>query len=409
MIKIVQINTTLNVGSHGKIAEQIGMKIIESRFDSYIAYGRDMHESHSHSIKIGGSVSIFFHYLMTRLFDAHGLWSRSATRHFVNQLKVLKPDLIHLHNIHGYYLNYPILFKYLSELRIPVVWTLHDCWPMMGHCSNPDNEGCERWMKECYNCPLKHRDYPQSYLFDNSRRNYRLKKEFFTSLDNLHVVVVSNWLKTIVERSFLKRFPIDVIYNGIDVGIFKPTENNLREKLNLQDKFVILGVSNVWNSYKGFNDFISLANSLDNSFCIILIGVNNHQIKLLPPNIIGVPKTDNQLELVKYYSMADVVMSLSYQETFGLTIVEGMACGTPAIVYNRTATPELVTKETGIVAHAGSTDSIMEAIAQIKSKSKKSYSVACRKRAVEHFNKEDRCQDYINLYNRLLNGKSGTC
>lgn len=406
MSTIIQINTTQNVGSHGCIAEQLGLKVIAQGGVSYFAYGRTMHESTSKSIKIGDTFSIRWHVLMTRLFDTHGLWSKRATRQFVRKLEEIKPDLVHLHNIHGYYLNYPILFEYLSKTNIPIVWTFHDCWPMMGHCSNPDNEGCIRWKSGCHHCPLKSKDYPQSFLFDNSRRNYELKKHYFTSVDNLHIVTVSNWLKSVVNESFLNGKDTRVIYNGIDTELFRPTESHLKNCLGLEGKYIILGVSNIWWSIKGFDDFIKLAGKLNDDYRIVLIGVGDKELKQLPSNIIGIPRTSNQAELVEYYSMADVVMSLSYQETFGLTIVEGMACGTPAIVYDRTATPELVTPDTGIVAHAGDIDSVVNAILKIQQKGKTFYSSACRQRAVEHFNKDDRFQDYINLYNELLNEKS---
>lgn len=406
MSVIIQINTTQNVGSHGRIAEQLGVKAISQGVESYFAYGRDMKESTSKSIKIGNAFSFRWHVLMTRLFDTHGLWSKHATRQFIQELNEIKPDLIHLHNIHGYYLNYPILFDYLSSANIPVVWTFHDCWPMMGHCSNPDNEGCERWKTECYDCPLKAKDYPQSFLFDNSKSNYRLKKRYFTSVGNLHIVTVSNWLKSVVDESFLKGIDTRVIYNGIDTELFRPVYSIIKGRLGIEGKFVLLALSNVWWPIKGFNDFIKLAEKLDDSFRIVLIGVGVKERKQLPTNIIGIPRTANQAELVEYYSMADVVMSLSYQETFGLTIVEGMACGTPAIVYDRTATPELVTPDTGIVTHAGDIESVVNAIHEIRQNGKDFYSSACRQRAIKHFNKDDRFQDYINLYNELLNEKS---
>lgn len=197
-MKLLQINSIVNSGSTGRIAEEIGQTAIKAGWDSYIAYARKYGSSNSKLIKIGNNIDIKMHGLKTRMFDKHGLASKNATRNFITEIEKIKPDIIHLHNIHGYYINIEILFKYLKYSNIPIVWTLHDCWPITGHCTHFAFIGCEKWKSQCNNCPQKN-SYPSSWLFDRSEKNFNLKKELFTSLPNLTLVPVSKWLAGIAN------------------------------------------------------------------------------------------------------------------------------------------------------------------------------------------------------------------
>lgn len=403
MKKLLQINVVANSGSTGRIAENIGKLAISQRWESYIAYGRGNPESTSELLRIGTNCDMYMHGLQSRLLDNHGLASVGATKKFVEEIKRINPDVIHLHNIHGYYLNYKILFEYLSTIDTPVVWTLHDCWAFTGHCSHFDAIGCEKWQTGCFSCPLKG-EYPVSKFVDASARNYALKKRLFASVPNLTIVPVSRWLAGLVGRSFLGEYPIRVINNGIDTEVFQQRESALRQKHNIEGKFVLVGVAGVWDAMKGFDDFIKLSRLLPDDCVIIMIGLTKKQIDILPPNIIGIERTESQAQLAEYYSMADVIMNLSYQETFGMTTVEGFGCGTPGIVYDRTASPELISQDTGIIVKAGYMNGLLSAIETIKSNGKKHYSAACRQRAVECYNKDDKFNEYINLYNSLTLG-----
>lgn len=405
MPKLLQINVTANWGSHGRIAEEIGMMAISNGWESYIAYGRYANPSKSHLIKIGNEWDVRIHGIETRLFDRHGLASEKATRTFVNTIECLKPEIIHLHNIHGYYLNYPILFDFLYRYGKPVIWTLHDCWPLTGHCAYPVTKNCEKWMVECRNCPLT-KGYPSSYMIDKSKRHYHRKRDCFTSLPDLHIVTVSKWLENIVRNSYLKNYDIRHIYNGIDLSVFRPKEiygDKIIDQLSLSEKKMILGVANVWDDRKGLLDFYRLREKLDNNYLIILVGLNEKQRKKLPCGIVGMGRANSIHQLAEIYSMADVFVNPSIAETFGMTTAEALSCGTPVIVYNATASPELVDEHTGAVVPVGNIQKMADAIVSLcNSECYSTISETCRKRAEIMFNKHDRFQEYINLYEEIL-------
>ena len=398
-MKLLQINSVANIGSTGRIAEQIGQAAMKAGWESYIAYGREAGQSQSHLIKIGSQLDVMWHGVVTRLFDRHGLASKRATKKFVSQIKEIQPDIIHLHNIHGYYLNYEILFEYLSKADIPVVWTFHDCWAMTGHCSHFVKIGCFRWKNKCNDCPLL-QDYPKSF-FDGAERNYSRKRNSF-DIEKLNIVSVSKWLNSVVEESYLSKIDKYIIYNGVDIDLFKSVKSNIKKDIGLEDKKVLLGVATAWSESKGLDDYYKLSKRLPEEYQIILIGVKRNQIKKLPKEIIGIERTNNIDELVQYYSAADVVMNLSYAETFGLTTVEGFACGTPSIVYDTTASPELITENTGIVVPLGDISAVKDAVEEICRNGKEYYSRFCRERALTHFNKEDKFKEYIELYKKIL-------
>ena len=273
MKKLLQINSVVNSGSTGRIAEEIGQTAIAAGWESYIAYGRNNRPSQSKLIKIGSDLDIKMHGLQTRLFDRHGLGSKSATQELVEKIEKIKPDIIHLHNIHGYYINIEILFKYLQNTNIPVVWTFHDCWPITGHCSYFSFVGCDKWKTQCFSCPQK-TDYPASWFIDRSEKNFNLKKKLFTSLPNVTLVPVSKWLYGILEESFLQNYPLKVIHNGINTEVFRPsTGDAFRAKHHFDNKFILLGVASVWSPRKGLKDFIALSKVLNNDFQIVLVGL----------------------------------------------------------------------------------------------------------------------------------------
>ena len=259
MKKLLQINSVLNCGSTGRIAEGIGQIAIDNGWDSYIAYGRQANQSASNSIRIGNKFDIYNHVLQTRLFDKNGFASKHATKKLIAEIKTINPDVIHLQNLHGYYINLPILFEFLQRRNKPVVWTLVDCWAFTGHCSYFDVVGCNRWITGCYSCPQK-KSYPASYVIDNSSRNYELKKSLFNLPQKMTIVVHCNWLKNNVRQSYLNDIPVELIHNGIDVSKFYPRDSeNLKKKLGIQGKFIILGVANQWTQRLGFNDFIEIS------------------------------------------------------------------------------------------------------------------------------------------------------
>jgi len=403
---LLQINSVINSGSTGRIAEEIGRLAINNGWKSYIAYGRNDRPSESQLIKIGNDWDIKWHGLQTRLFDRHGLASTKATKRLVEKIQEIKPDIIHLHNLHGYYLNIEILFHYLATAGIPVVWTLHDCWPMTGHCAYFSFIGCDKWKTLCEHCPQK-KGYPASYLMDRSLKNYQLKKKLFTSVPQMTLVPVSNWLANIVKESFLKIYPIKTIYNGVDTTVFTPcSTTKIREKYKIPtNTFVILGIASIWSERKGLKDFIRLSESLKENEMIILVGLTDKQINILPRNILGISRTENIHELAELYSLTDVFVNPTWEDNFPTTNIEALACGTPVITYQTGGSPEALTPETGFVVEQGDLAGIRDAIDSIKSKGKSFYAESCRERAVRMFNKNERYAEYLELYEQMLSEK----
>jgi glycosyltransferase involved in cell wall biosynthesis len=400
-MKILQINTTVNSGSHGRIAEEIGLSLIAAGHESYIAAAYTVRPSRSQVIRIGCDFDRKLHGLKTRLFDRHGFGSGASTRKLVNQIKNIDPDIIHLHNIHGYYLHVGVLFNYLKATNKPVVWTFHDCWPFTGHCSYFDAVNCYKWKTECYRCPNKS-GYPKSLLIDNSLINYRDKRQIFTGISNMVLVSPSQWLAGHLRESYLKDYEIRVINNGIDTKNFKPVRSDtLRERYKIKGRY-ILGVASTWTRRKGLDDFIRLRAMLEPEIGIVLVGLNRNQAGRLPEGIISISRTENIDELAALYSGAEVFVNPTYVDNFPTTNIEALACGTPVITYNTGGSPEALDENTGILVEKGDIRGLDKAVKTILKNEKEQYSDACRGRAVKLYNKNDKYKDYISLYQSLL-------
>jgi len=401
-MKVLQINSTLNSGSTGRIAEGIGQKVIEQGGVSFIAFGRSANASQSQMIRVGSKFSQAVHLLNTRLFDTHGFHSRRATQELIQRIKEIQPDIIHLHNLHGYYLNIEILFDFLKDWDKPILWTLHDCWAFTGHCCHYERVKCIKWKSECRSCPLKWL-YPQSYVYDNSQDNFRKKKMLFSLPKNLQIVTVSKWLERQVAQSFLQKRKIETIYNGIDLQVFRPMNQlYLKKQYGFEGKQVILGVANIWSDGKGLQSFTELSKMINKNQVIILIGITKKQIKQLPANILGIAHTSSIEELAKYYNLADVFVNPSIAETFGMTTAEAMACGTPSVVYETSAMPEMITDEVGFIVPFNNHEFLYEKTNKILANGKEVYIQKCRSRAEELFDLDKQYEKYTSLYKSLL-------
>ena len=400
MPRIVQINTALNRGSHGRIVEQISRVAAERGFETTIVHGaRYVNKSQFADIQTTTKYQERLNGVRSLLFDAHGLGLKCATKSLITKLEAIKPDIVHLHNIHGYYLNYQILFEYLEKSGLPVVWTLHDCWSMTGHCSQFENYNCDKWKTQCHDCQYIMDWYPKS-IIDRSKRNFELKKQCFTSVKNMTIVPVSHWLEDVVKQSFLAKYPIKVINNGIDLMSFRPCNDTPRVPIMGDQKFIILGVASQWDNDKGIQEFIKLSQNPD--YHVIMVGVKDDLKEKLPKSIKTVAHTNSQEELAEYYSMADVFVNPTYKDTFPTVNLEALACGTPVITYKTGGSPESVTPETGIVVEKGDFDGLCKAVETIIKNGKDYYSTSCRERAEKYYNKDDRYKDYIELYENIL-------
>lgn len=402
---ILQINATANWGSTGKIAEQINNLARSHGWETYIAYGRAKTESDSTLFHVGSKFDVYEHYGEQFLLDNDGLASCKATRRLIDGIRKINPDIIHLHNIHDHWLNYRILFNYLNTLDIPIVWTQHDCWSFTGDCGYFTELECEQWKTGCTKiCPFRKKPFMRRFI-NHAKQHYELKKELFTATKRLTLVPVSHWLEGELKESFLKEKPIQTIYNGVDTEVFKPLDNldDSLKKYGLDGNQYVIGVASAWSDRKGFTDYCKLVEKLPKGVKIVLVGLDKKKREeAVKYGIVGIARTDNVNELVALYNGASIVMNLSYEETFGLTTVEGFACGTPSIVYRATASPELVTPETGIIVAPGDIVGVAEAVTKLLAKQKPSK--ACRERAVVYFNKDERFEEYLQLYESLVNG-----
>lgn len=400
--KLLLINASANTGSTGRIAEEIGLKAQIAGYDVRFAYGRVAINSKLPLIKIGAEWDVQIHGIKSRLWDAHGFASLRATKALVEELKQWKPNIINIHNLHGYYIHIGILFEYLKEVQIPVIWTFHDCWPFTGHCSFFDRYDCRKWETECHKCPNR-KGYPESWFFDRSKSNFNRKKELFNGLSRLTIVTPSAWLAQHVKRSFLSNYSVDVIHNGLNLAVFNLSkETSVLNKYGIADDPFVLGVASIWDKRKGLDDFVSLRQSLSKDIQLVLVGLSADQTAKLPDGIISIPRTENQQELAALYSAASVFVNPTYVDNFPTTNIEALACGTPVITYRTGGSPEAVNSETGVVIETGDVAALRTAIDKVVSNGKHLYSSKCRERAEKLFNKEERYQEYLEMFAALV-------
>ena len=365
-MKVLQINSVCGRGSTGRIVLDIHNALIEQGHKSLVAYGREPAIGCENAIRIGTKKDIYAHGLYTRIFDKHGLGSQKATRQFIKNIEAESPDIIHLHNIHGYYLNYEILFRFLKNFGKPVIWTFHDCWPFTGHCAYFTYAGCERWQKVCHDCPQK-RSYPGSLVFDNSRRNFERKREAFTGVKDLTIITPSKWLAGLVKQSFLSEYETVVISNGIDTTVFRPLPSDFKSRHAIEDKFMILGVANVWDQRKGLKYFLELADILENDEIIVLVGLTKKQVESLPANIIGITRTNNIQELVEIYSAADVFVNPTLEDNYPTVNLEAQACGTYVVTFDSGGTREtIIDSSHGTICGEKTTQALRKILSDLK-------------------------------------------
>jgi len=333
-VKVLMINVVCGIRSTGRICTDLATALEAQGHEVKIAYGRENvpEQFQKYAVRIGTDRDIMLHGVKARLFDGAGFGSKTATIRFIKWVKEYDPDVIHLHNIHGYYINVEVLFNYLKTCGKKVIWTLHDCWSFTGHCAYFDYVSCEKWKTGCYSCSQK-TEYPSRIGPDMSKPHYALKKNLFTGIQDMTLVTPSQWLADLISESFMKEYQTRVIYNGVDTAIFKPTEGNVKEKYGCVGKKIVLGVAAVWDKRKGLSSFVELAKRLDESYQIILVGLSRDQIDKLPSSIIGIERTNSVQELASLYSAADVFVNPTLEDNYPTTNIEAIACGTPVITY----------------------------------------------------------------------------
>lgn len=340
-MKILMINVVCGIRSTGRICTDLATALEAQGHEVKIAYGRENvpEQFQKYAVRIGSDLDVKLHGVKARLLDGAGFGSRAATERFIKWVKEYDPDVIHLHNIHGYYLNVEVLFKYLKTCGKKIIWTLHDCWAFTGHCVYFDYVGCDKWKTGCNQCRQKS-EYPVRIGPDMSKQHYNLKRDLFTGVKDMTLVTPSQWLADLISESYMSEYQTKVIYNGVDTKTFKPMESNVKEKYNCQNKKIILGVAAVWDKRKGLDSFIKLSKRLDASYQIILVGLTKEQIEQLPSNIIGIERTSSIQELAELYSAAYVFVNPTLEDNYPTTNIEAIACGTPVITYEAGGSPE---------------------------------------------------------------------
>lgn len=344
-MKVLFINTVYGKGSTGRIIADLGRMLEENGHEYKVAYGRGDNSNDPHCYRIGNNLGVYIHAGLSRITDRSGFYSTGSTKKLIKFIKEYNPDIIHLHNLHGYYLNVEVLFNYLAdEFKGRVIWTLHDCWAFTGHCVHFTYAKCDKWKTHCRNCPQK-KEYPSSIVFDRSLKNYNIKKRLFNRVKKIEIITVSKWLEETVRQSFLSKNKVKTIYNGIDTDRFHYVSNNVKRELKIENKKMIFLVSDGWNDQKGYSKVLDVAEKAPSDWRFVMVGLTEKQLKKLPENIIGFERIWNQDKLIEFYSAADVFFNPSLEETFGLVTAEAIACGTPAVVMNSTSSPEIVYTE----------------------------------------------------------------
>lgn len=397
------INSVCGFGSTGSICVDIANSLEAEGHKCYIAYGQ-RNTTYHRAYKIGTKIENHLHNLQSRAFGNQGYYSKNGTRKLIDFIKELKPDVIHLHNLHGNYLRLETLFKYLSSYEGKIVWTLHDCWAFTGKCTHYTDVNCQKWQTQCYKCPQVHK-YPPSIFFDRTRGMYQDKKKWFSSINNPAIITVSNWLRQEVRKSFLKNKDIHMIYNWIDHRTFRPygTSRDILDKYRLRgDIFTVITVSSSWTRRTAkWDDLTKLVSFFKDPIQFIVVGKINHKLEL-PPNCIHIDYVHNKIELAKLYNIADVYVHLSTEDTFGKVIAEAMSCGTPAIVYDSTACPEILGKNCGYVVSKRDVKGIKKAIEEVRKNKKSFYSDYCRNQVLTYFDYRTNVNKTIDIYKALV-------
>lgn len=401
-MNLIEINTT-NIGSTGKIMLGIAATARKEGMNVHICVAKSRTNARIEvdgRIFIGNRFSRNLHLMLNAITGFNGCFSFFSTLLFLNKVNKLNPDVIHLHNLHNCYINLPLLFAYIKRKNLPVVWTLHDCWPMTGQCAYFTSENCKKWISGCYYCPQIN-VYPSSYV-DNTKRMWKLKKKWFTDVNNLTIVTPSNWLANLTRQSFLNKYPVKLVYNGIDTSIFKPTESDFRKKSGISDNvYVLLGVALDWGRRKGIDVFVELAKRLGNNYQIVLVGTNESIDEKLPSEIISIHRTQNQYELVKLYSMADLFLNPTREDNFPTTNIEALSCGTPVIMFNTGGSPESIDETCGCVVDCDDIDAFEKEI-RIICETKPYSAEACVKKA-RSFDMNDRFKEYVDIIRTVTN------
>lgn len=406
-MRILQINSVCGSGSTGRIAEGIHRLAVARGDSSRIAFGRGSSPADMDAIRIGSRRSVAVHGALSRLTDRHGFYSAGPTKRLLADIDAYEPDIIHLHNLHGYYLDISLLFAHITAIGVPIVWTLHDCWPLTGHCAHFDFVRCDRWMSGCHDCPQKS-SYPRTLLFDRSRDNWVDKRRLFAMPDRMEIVAPSEWLASLIAQSHLKERSTRIIRNGVNTSLFRPTVTDFRAAHGLDGKVMILGVAAQWGPRKGLDDFARLARTMQSStsglrdHVIVLVGLSPAQMRRMPSSIIAVGPTASPTELAGIYSTADVLFNPTHEDNYPSVNLEALACGTPVVTYDTGGGPESI--RPGVDGHVLRSKTVEEFVTWLAAGGLDRLQVGQR----DDLSEEASLAEYLQLYDQLLGSEKST-
>lgn len=390
----------IHINAHGSFSTGNIAKLLiknHSNEDVFL-FSRDDVKEHF-AVKYYNNIGFWIDTLLTRITGIDSVWSFSNTRKILKKLNEEEPDIIHLHNLHGFYINYVKLFKYIKKHDIKVIWTLHDCWSFTGHCPHFDFFGCNKWMKQCKKCPLYKQTYLKSWFFDNSSSAYKLKKKSFCGVKDLTIVTPSKWLADMVKQSFLKNYPVKVINNGINTEVFVPFFSKKTKEIIPDNKKVVIAVASEWGKRKGFDDIIEISRRIKDDYIVVIVGVTPQQKeKLSKERIIAITRTENQKQLAELYSMAEVFINTTYEDNYPTVNLEALCCGCPVITYNTGGSIETIDETNGIVVKKGDISEMLESIYNISSLVKDRSSIS--QNAKNKFSVDIMAELYKKLYER---------
>ncbi len=403
-MRVFQLNAFCGIKSTGRIATDIAQLLEQQGDECLIGYGAEAPpaELARFAYRIGGPIERKIHGAIRKLFDGEGYGSVVGTLRLIRKMKAFQPDVVHLHNLHGCYLNLRILFRYLHKSGLSVLWTLHDCWPFTGHCAYFDYVGCTKWQTECGQCPQLYR-YPISWGWDGSARNFRHKQKWFNGLPKVWLTPPSHWLQGLLGQSMLKAYPVRVVENGVDMEAFHPQDQRacdaLRDQHGLMEKKVVLAVAADWDERKGLPFLLEAAAFLPKDHQVVALGLTTAQIAALPEGVRGLPATASLLELATWYSLADCLANPTLEENMPLVNLEALACGTPVAVFDTGGCGEVVDDSCGYVVPKGDAAALAQAISDLTQR-KTQLQKACLARAARY--DRVRCyQKYLAIYKEL--------
>lgn len=396
-MRVLLIDVNCKNTSTGKIVYDLYQGLIANGHDAAVCYGRGSLTEEDNIYKFGLDWETNIHAGLARLTGLNGCFSPLSTRRLIAFIERFKPDVVHIHELHAYFVNIAPVITYLKAKKIKVIWTFHCEYMYTGKCGYAYD--CEKWKTVCGSCPSVH-DYPKSLFFDFTKRMFEKKRALLSDFD-FTVVTPSQWLAERVKQSFLADKPIVVIHNGIDTeNVFYPRDTTkLRAQYNFGDKKVILSVApNIMDERKGGRWVLELSKKEEFADCyFVLVGAD--KTKWLTQNVLMVKRTTSQDELAQWYSLASCFVICSKKETFSLVTVESLCCGTPVVGFRSGAPETIALEEYSEFVRYGDLDLLSYVLIEWLYKDHDRISIMTHTKA--YYSKERMYMQYTNLYKNI--------